>query len=83
MPVIDNKAQSRYELMTDGHLSIADYSLEGERISISDVEVPEALRGKGIAAQVMAGVVEDAKARNLTIVPVCSYAAAYMQRHPQ
>jgi uncharacterized protein len=77
----DNKSASRYELQVEGHTAIADYRLEGDRLAITHVEVPEALRGKGVAAQVMQGVVADATARNLTIVPVCSYAAAYMKRH--
>jgi len=79
--VTDNKAASRYELVTDGHISIADYRLDGESIYITHVEVPDALRGKGVAALVMAGVVDDATARGLHIVPICSYAATYLARH--
>lgn len=82
MPVTNNIANSRYELITDGHVSVAEYRLEGERLVITHVGVPEALRGRGIAAEVMKGVVEDAQGRGLTIVPVCSYAAAYLKRNP-
>lgn len=80
--VKDNPAQSRYELPVDGHLAIAEYRLEGKNLVITHVEVPAELQGQGIAAKVMAGVVEDAKRRGLTIVPVCSYAAAYLKRNP-
>jgi predicted GNAT family acetyltransferase len=78
--LIDNKTDSRYELLTDGHLSVADYRLEGSTLAITRVMVPEALRGRGIAAQVMDGVVADAAARGLQINPLCSYAASYMAR---
>lgn len=81
--VINNTANKRYELAVGGHLALADYRLEGDRLSITHVFVPEELRGQGVAAQVMAGVVTDAKARSLTIVPVCPYAASYLKRHPQ
>jgi predicted GNAT family acetyltransferase len=81
--VIDNAAENRYELLMDGHLSVADYYKNGNTLAITHVEVPQALRGKGVAAQLMAGIVLDAKAKNLTIHPICSYAASYMQRHPQ
>lgn len=80
MSITNNTQVSRYELMTDGHMSVAEYTLDGQNISINHVEVPDALRGRGIAAQVMAGVVEDARKRGLTIIPVCSYAATYMER---
>ncbi len=76
----NNALENRYELMTDGHLSVADYRLDGDKLYITHVEVPSALRGRGVAAMVMDGVVKDAGERGLTIVPICSYAAAYMQR---
>ncbi len=80
--VRDNKSTSRYEMEVDGHLAIADYHMNGNRMEITHVEVPEALRGGGVAAKLMAGVVDDAKARALTIVPICSYAVAYLKKHP-
>lgn len=82
MSVTDNTHQSRYEMQVEGVLAIADYNLRDNRLAITHVEVPDALRGQGIAAKLMAHIVEDAKARKLEIVPICSYAAAYMQRHP-
>lgn len=78
--VSNNTNESRYEIITDGHVSFAAYRLEGNKLVIDHVFVPNELRGQGMAATIMEGVVADAKARGLTIVPVCSYAAAYMQR---
>jgi uncharacterized protein len=46
------------------------------------VFVPEELRGGGVAAKVMEGVVADAKVRGFKIIPICSYAASYLKRHP-
>lgn len=81
MTIRNNTEKKRYELDTDGHVSVADYHLDDDRLVITHVGVPEQLRGRGIAAKMMDGVVADANARGLTIVPVCSYAAAYMKRH--
>jgi predicted GNAT family acetyltransferase len=78
--ITNNTSKSRYELSVDGHLAIADYRLEGDKLKIMHVETPPELRGQGIAAKVMEGVVEDAKARGLTIVPVCSYAVSYLKK---
>lgn len=83
MPEItDNTAQNRYEQLIDGQLCVADYRRDDTTLSITHVGVPPSLRGQGIAAQLMAGVVRDAKARGLSIIPVCPYAATYLQRHP-
>ncbi len=79
--ITNNTSQNRYELSVDGHLAVADYVLEGSNLTINRVFVPEELRGKGVAAKVMEGVVADAKEQGLTIVPICSYAESYMKRH--
>lgn len=81
--IVNNTDRNRYELLVDGSLSVAEYEREGYSLTITHVEVPQVLRGKGVAARLMAGVVLDAKKQNLTIIPVCSYAAAYLERHPQ
>ncbi len=78
--IYNNTNENRYEIITDGHVSFAAYRLQGNQLSIDHVFVPEELRGQGMAAKIMEGVVADAKQRGLTIVPVCSYAQAYMQR---
>ncbi|MFW0776573.1 MAG: GNAT family N-acetyltransferase [Rickettsiales bacterium] len=79
--ITNNTSQNRYELSVDGHLAVADYVLEGTSLTINHVFVPQELRGKGVAAQVMEGVVADAKEQGLTIIPVCSYAESYMKRY--
>lgn len=81
MNVKNNPSASRYELVVDGKLAIADYRLKDKIIAITHVETPPELRGQGVAAKLMAGIVTDAKERGLTIQPICPYAIAYMQKH--
>ena len=80
-PVADNVAHSRYELVEEGQTAFADYRREGHRLIIPHVEAPPALRGKGSAGRLMAGVVAHARAEGLFIVPLCAYAAAWLRRH--
>ena len=44
--------------------------------------VPEVFRGSGIAAELMARAVADARAEGFRIIPTCSYVAAQFRRHP-
>ncbi len=81
--VRDNKEARRYELHVDGGLVLADYRLNGNRLAITHTETPPALQGRGLAGQLVRGIVEDARARGLKIVPLCSYIAAWFQRHPE
>jgi len=81
MTITNNTEKKRYELSVEDHLAVADYALDNNNLTINRVFVPEELRGKGVAGKVMEAVVADAKARSLTIIPVCSYAESYMKRH--
>jgi predicted GNAT family acetyltransferase len=81
--VIDNAAESRFELEEQGEVAFADYRRRGEVLVIPHVEAPMALRGTGAAGRLMEGVLEMVRARGQKVVPTCSYAAAYIRRHRQ
>ncbi len=76
-----NAAGDRYELVEDGKLAFADVERRGDQLIIPHVEADPALRGKGTAGRLMEGVVAHAQREGLTIVPLCSYARAWLQRH--
>ncbi len=77
----DDQETSRYELEVDGQVVFAIYRRDGSTVYIRHVEAPPSLRGTGAAGRLMAGIVELARAQHLHIVPLCSYAAAWMRRH--
>ena len=79
--VTDNAAAGRFELVEQGQTAFADYRLSGERLILPHVEAPPALRGTGAAGRLMEGVLTEARARGLKVVPLCGYAAAYIRRH--
>ncbi len=45
--------------------------------------VPRELEGQGIAGQLVAALIADARALGFRIVPQCSYVAAQFRRHPE
>ncbi len=83
LTVVDRPDDQRYELHLDGaRVGLADYSLRNDVMTIPHVETNPEHRGKNFAAQLMAGVLDDVRARNLTVRPLCPYADAYMRRNP-
>ncbi|MBT2187958.1 GNAT family N-acetyltransferase [Sphingobium nicotianae] len=78
-----NEALHRYELEVDGGLVFADYRPQGDKLLIVHTETPPALQGRGLAGQLVKGMLADIRARGLKIVPQCSYIVAYLQRHPE
>ena len=81
MAVINNTEKHRYELDTDGQITFADYKRDGKTLTIMHVEAPLSLRGAGVAGQLMQGMLDQARSEGLKVVPVCSYAAMWIQRH--
>ena len=81
--VVNNVSKSRYEIDTGGVLSIADYVIRGDIITFTHTLTPPQLRGRGIAARLIHGALEDVKTRGLKVVPACWFVGEYIQRNPQ
>lgn len=81
--VIDNTARNQYELPVEGETVFARYRRTGDTVAILHVEAPVSLRGTGASGRLMQGIVDLARRNNEKLVPLCSYAAAWMKRHPE
>lgn len=81
--VVENPARSRFEAQLGEHLAVADYRVEGDRMIFTHTEVPSAFRGRGIAEKLVLAGFQVARERNLKIVPLCSYVAVMLERHPE
>lgn len=80
-PLRDNRDRSRFELEVNSEIVFADYRREGSTMHILHVEAPPSLRGTGAAGQLMQEILDMSRKENLTLVPVCGYAAAWLKRH--
>lgn len=81
--VTDNTARSQYELPVEGETVFARYRRTGDTVEILHVEAPVSLRGSGASGRLMQGIVDLARQNNEKLVPLCSYAAAWLKRHPE
>ena len=78
-----NAAESRFELVHDGQLSVADYRLENGEMIMTHTYVPPALRGRGIAEKLVRAALEYTQREKLRVVPACSYVDAFIRRHSE
>jgi predicted GNAT family acetyltransferase len=78
----DNAARGRFELTEHGLTAYASYRRSGDVLAIPYVEAPMALRGTGAAGRLMTEVARHARAHQLKVAPVCSYAVAWFRRNP-
>jgi hypothetical protein len=82
MGITNSEPSSRFEVAVDGGVGFLRYKIEADTILLLHVEVPPEARGHGVAAELSRAALEFAKERGLKAIPVCSYVAAYMRRHP-
>lgn len=83
LQVIHNQDQNRFEARVGEYLSKLDYILDGKNFVITHVGVHPELRGQGLAGRIVEASLAYAKEKSLRVIPMCSYAAAFMRRHPE
>ena len=83
LEVIHNKNEKRFETWIDGKLSKLDYIQDGRNFVITHVGVHPSQRGQGVAGRIVEVSLAYARENSLRVVPMCSYAAAYIRRHPE
>lgn len=80
--VRDNPAESRYEIHDDGRLAgFSAYRLTGHRIAFTHTETLPEFRSRGLAGQLVAGELDDARRRGLAVLPFCPYVRKVIARH--
>ena len=79
----DNVAAHRFEKLVDHHAAVATYAIDGGVITFIHTVVPEALRGRGIARELVEFALASVRARGLKVIPQCVVFEAYMRKHPE
>lgn len=81
--VRNNEERSRFELVEQGHIAFAEYTIEGNVITFTHTIVPSTLQGMGVGSRLIAAALADVRSRGLKVRPQCTFVAAYIARHPE
>jgi predicted GNAT family acetyltransferase len=81
--VIDNQAETRFEMSVEGRTAFVIYRRTPEAVHLLHAEVPRELEGRGIGGRLVKATLEAVRAEGGKVVPRCSFVAAYMRRHPE
>jgi predicted GNAT family acetyltransferase len=73
----------RFTTEVDGSRAELVYTLADGVMTITHTGVPSAIGGRGIAAELMEAALSAARAAGWSVIPACSYAKSYMEKHPQ
>jgi predicted GNAT family acetyltransferase len=82
--VTDNRDLERYEVHLGDELAgFVTYRLRPDRITFLHTEVEPALEGRGIGSLLAAAALDDARARGLSVIPICPFISSWIKRHPE
>lgn len=76
--IVHNVKETRFQAVVEGHLALLEYQVSQGVFQIDYVYVPAAQRGQGIAGRLVDAAVAYAQSEGLRVLPVCSYARAYL-----
>jgi predicted GNAT family acetyltransferase len=80
--IIHESNAHRLSTHLEGQTAVLDYELNGNVMRIVHTGVPREIGGRGVAAELMRSALSLAAAKGWTVEAVCSYAVAYMKKHP-
>src|SRR3954471_19991052 len=82
--VADNPSAHRYEISVDGEvLGFTEYRMRPGLIAFVHTEVDERHEGEGLASTLIAGALDDARRRDLAVLPFCPFVNDFIKRHSE
>jgi predicted GNAT family acetyltransferase len=81
--VRDNKVLGRFELDVEGAVAFANYRMTPQAIVITHTETPRALRGRGVASELIKGSLDLIRADGHKVIAGCGVVVDYLYKHPE
>ena len=82
-PVVDDRAENRFELRTPAGLAVLAYLRSDGRLVLLHTEVPPAAREEGLGSRLVETAFLAAREQGLKVVPVCPFVRAWIEEHPE
>ena len=73
----------RFEIERDGKVAYLEYSLAGNVLGLIHTEVPEELRGLGLASSLSETALQYARENNLKVDVICPSVHDFIAKHPE
>ncbi len=83
--IADAPAMERFEARDEaGELAgYVTYQVTGNVIVYTHTEVRKAFQGRGVGSLLARAVMDDAKAKGRTVIPMCPYLAKWLDKHAE
>jgi predicted GNAT family acetyltransferase len=83
MDVRHNSPEQRFDMEHDGVVAMISYRERNGVLRLVHTEVPESMGGGGVGGALVKAAFDYARQHQLKVQPLCSFAAAWLKRHPE
>jgi uncharacterized protein len=83
LEIINNKQANRFEARVQDELAVLEYHASSNVIILNHTEVPQQLEGRGVGSVLIKHVLDEARANQYSVVPMCPFVAVYIRRHQE
>jgi predicted GNAT family acetyltransferase len=73
----------QFEIEQDGQIASLEYSLAGNVLGLIHTDVPDKLRGMGLASSLAEKALQWARENNMKVDVICPSVHAYIAKHPE
>jgi predicted GNAT family acetyltransferase len=81
---INKVTRNRFEVEESGEVAYLEFDTDSQGwMTIWHTEVPPAMRGRGVAAELAQTAFKYAKQNNLRVDVICPLAADFVTKHPE
>ncbi len=82
--IANDREEHRYQMTADGaQVGFAAYREQPGALVITHAEIDAAVGGLGLGSRLVAFLLQDARDRDLDVVPLCPFVREYITRHPE
>lgn len=81
--VRQNEEERKFYAHVEGHEAVVEYAKMGDVYNLAHTYVPEEVRGKGVAGQLVRGTLDEIKRQGARFLPSCPFVQAFVKKHPE
>jgi uncharacterized protein len=82
-PAPQKLTTGRFEIERDGKVAYLEYTMTGNVLGLIHTEVPDELRGLGLASSLSETALQYARENKLTVDVICPSVHDYIAKHPE
>lgn len=83
LPLIDEKDMRQFVLQVGEHRARMEYDFQGDRIFLTQTEIPKALDGLPVADALVLKALTFVEEKRWKLIPVSMHVKTYLREHPE